>query len=367
MKKEILKKLWICSILMIFFYWLVNANDIDELKKSIDTLIQKYEEKIKVLEQDNNKLKKDIENIVKEIQVNSPWIYKNIENILNTWNNFENNSTKTNQVSNSWSAQNSWSIFTWSITNNSKHDKIIEIINNSSQWIYKENNLDSTSNIWLFEFIEPNHFFISIDDGKNPSWITAFKTKILFQYDNNYNLTKKWVFDFDLKLWLYKTIFWSNPFAWTIRIKVKNPIYKWKLLDDVKQDIINVQNQSTTTQQTQTTNTSQPTNTTTTTTETKNVTLSDIKSAYDKNKILDVIQLSNEYIKNDPNNINVLKMRYRSFYIIWKYTDSISEIQKIENIQKDNFEKIIACDATVIAKIAKNSELSTKYKEICNK
>jgi vacuolar-type H+-ATPase subunit E/Vma4 len=42
------------------------------LKKSIDTLIQKYEEKIKLLEQDNNKLKKDIENIVKEIQINSP-------------------------------------------------------------------------------------------------------------------------------------------------------------------------------------------------------------------------------------------------------------------------------------------------------
>jgi hypothetical protein len=57
-----------------------------------------------------------------------------------------------------------------------------------------------------------------------------------------------------------------------------------------------------------------------------------VKTAYNKNKILDALKLSTEYIKADPNNIEVTKIRYRSFYILGKYSESLAEVQKIESL-----------------------------------
>ncbi|HBA44641.1 TPA: hypothetical protein DEG21_03930 [Patescibacteria group bacterium] len=58
-----------------------------------------------------------------------------------------------------------------------------------------------------------------------------------------------------------------------------------------------------------------------------------VKNAYVNNKILDMLKLSNEYIKTDSNNIDVLRMRYRGFHMLGKYGDALIEIQKIQEIQ----------------------------------
>ena len=77
--------------------------------------------------------------------------------------------------------------------------------------------------------------------------------------------------------------------------------------------------------------------------------------------------MSEEYMIKNPNDVEVLKMRYRSYYFISKYIDALSEIKKIETIQGATFEKTIACDAAVIGKIAKKPDISTYYSTLCKK
>lgn len=232
------------------------------------------------------------------------------------------------------------------------YTKIVNKINASLSTILADNNLSASGAVGLFEFIEPNAFFISIDDGKNPAGVTAFKTKIAFTYDANLNFTKVGVFDLDYTVQRYKTIFGTNPYTKSTRIRVQNPLYKGKLFEVVP-----------TTAPTSST-TVAPTTSTPATTD---VTFAQIKAAYDKNKLLDVIKLSEGYMVKNPNDAEMLKLRYRSYYIIGKYDESLLEVKKIEAIQWASFEKTIACDAAVIAKISKKTDVSTYYSGICKK
>ncbi|MBP8016989.1 hypothetical protein KAZ01_03180 [Candidatus Gracilibacteria bacterium] len=349
MKKSIFKKSLIILILVGLFSSFTYADELSDISdsflKSVQSVIYNYENKIKLLQDENTKLKQDIENLTRQLQDTLAKISTGTTLVVSTGS--------TNSAVNSISSVNTNIGIS---TGNEKYDKIIDLINKNKEQIFKENNLDSSgSTIGLFEFIEPSNFFISIDDGKNPTGVTAFRTKILYSYDNQFNFTVKGIFSFDTTVSLYITKFGKNPFANTKRIRIKNPEYKGKLLNDEQ----TVNNTSTTNSNTISSNT-ESTSTTT------NVTLADIKKAYDKNKILDVLKLSNEYIKNNPNDIEVLKMRYRSFYILGKYNESLSEIQKIETLS-GTLEKIIACDASVIAKVAKNVDLNKRYGDICKK
>lgn len=279
----------------------------------------------------------------------------------------------TTQITSSWSSAQ---VQTWTTTKTQtwtnvkpssidKYNKLIDKINASASDIFRSEKLSTWSTIWLFEFIEPSNFFISIDDKANPSWVAAFKRKILYSYDEKLNLEIVWRFDLDYNSWYYVTVFWKNPFARIQRIRVKNPSYDWKLLDETTtqtQTWVSQNTSSTTTSKTTTTSTS-----TTNTVSTTNITADSIKAAYASNKILDALKLSNEYIKSNPNNIEILVIRYRSYYILWKYTESLAEIQKIESIKWDSIDKIIVCDAKTIAKLWKNTELNTKYAALCSK
>lgn len=100
---------------------------------------------------------------------------------------------------------------------------------------------------------------------------------------------------------------------------------------------------------------------------TRDVTFAQVKAAYDNTKLLDALKLSESYILKDPSNIDVLRIRYRSYYIIGKYDESLAEIKKMETIQGSSFERTIACDAAVIGKIAKKTEVSSYYGTICKK
>jgi hypothetical protein len=69
-----------------------------------------------------------------------------------------------------------------------KYNKLIDKMNDSAKDIYSNNDLKESSSIGLFEFIEPNSFFISIDDKNNPANEKAFKKKLLYSYDADLNL-----------------------------------------------------------------------------------------------------------------------------------------------------------------------------------
>ncbi len=315
----------------------VFADDLSDTKVSLTDvlgkLIQKYETRIKTLEAENAILKQEIITL------------KGTRVVVMT------GTTVTTPVV-STGTTGAVSI-AWMTSKTDIYNAVIKKVNTNLSTILSENNLPGYSVFGLFEFIEPNAFFLSLDDGNNPAWVTAFKTKILFTYDNNLNLTKIGLFDLDYSSQKYRTVYGSNPYTKAVRVKVLNPNYKGKLLDN-----------TTTTSTGSTTSTTTKTATTTTTTE---VTLAQIKAAYDKTKLLDAIKLSDTYILKDPNNLDVLRIRYRSYYIIGKYENSLAEIKKIETIQGSAFEKTIACDAAVIGKIAKKTDVSTYYSTICKK
>lgn len=238
------------------------------------------------------------------------------------------------------------------------YSAVIKQANANLGTILSENSLPAYSAIGLLEFIEPNAVFLSLDDGNNPADVTAFKTKILYTFDENLSFTKVGLFELDYASQKYRTIFGNNPYTKSVRTRMENPSYKGKLFDVVANN---------STGNNVVTAAKVPTTSSTGSALTIEGTLAQIKTAYSKNKNLDVLKMSENYILKNPNDIEVLKMRYRSYYFISQYDNSLTEIKKIETLQGATFEKTIACDAAVIGKIAKKSDVSTYYSAICKK
>lgn len=321
----------ILAITLIFFLGLpgiIHADEISDMKiritEAITALVQKYEARIQMLEAEKDALKKELSAL--------KWA-----------------TPATTGVTTPVVVTTPTSVTLPTGPKSDIYTKIINQINTALPVIISEHNLSPDSVVGLFEFIEPNAFFISIDDGKNPAGVTAFKTKISYTYDNNFVLKKVGVFDLDYAVQRYRTVFGSNPYVQSIRTRVQNPLYKGKLLEETPST-------------TSTTSPAAPTASTNT-----EATFAQIKALYDKNKLLDVVKLSEGYMTKNPNDVDMLKLRYRSYYIIGKYDESLTEIKKIETIQWTSFEKTIACDAAVIAKISKKTDVSAYYSGICKK
>lgn len=87
-----------------------------------------------------------------------------------------------------------------------------------------------------------------------------------------------------------------------------------------------------TTSPTTTGNTQTVTNTPTVTppTGTSTVTLSEVEKAYSEKRYLSVISLSNSYLTANVATYDLLRIRYRTYFIIGKYSESLAEIAKIE-------------------------------------
>ncbi|MDD2909012.1 MAG: hypothetical protein PHZ26_04625 [Candidatus Gracilibacteria bacterium] len=321
---------------------------------NLQNIIKGFSDTIKKLQDENTKLQNQIAELNSKLGIPTVIIPKT--------------TVVTGIISNSGNIINSGALTVSGVTNITKasnvekYNIIVDKINSTSAKIFEGNSLPAYSSIGLFEFIEPSNFFISIDDEANPTGITAFKKKILYSYDKDFNLTVVGIFDLDYKSQYYITKFGKNPFARTVRIRVKNPIYKGKLLEI---DNSTPKTTSTSTATTSNTVNQTPVATPTSSVNLSSVTLESVKTAYSKNKILDALKLSTEYIKTDPNNIDVAKIRYRSFYILGKYDDSLAEIQKIETNLGNNVEKTILCDAKIISKLAKKTDLQQKYTTLC--
>lgn len=301
------------------------ADDITDMKASVtDTmtkLIQRYESRIRELEAENGQMKQELANL---------------------------RSTTTQA---SASVVTTTPVITSAMAKSDLYNAVVKRANDQLKNIQIENNLSTDSVIGLFEFIEPNAVFISLDDGNNPADVSAFKTKVLYTFDNNLNFTRIGLFDLNYASQKYRTLFGSNPYTKALRVRVENPGYKGQLLN-----------------KTGTTNTGTVVKPSSVVTEsTTEATLAQIKAAYDKNKLLDALKLSDSYIAKNPNDVEALRIRYRSYYMIGKYESSLAEIKKLETVQGSAFEKTVACDAAVIGKIAKKTDVSNYYSAICKK
>ncbi len=246
-------------------------------------------------------------------------------------------------------------------TGTEKYDKLVAITNDILPRLLTDNKIDASATIGMYEFIEPNAFFIAIDDGKNEAGVTAFPYKFLYQYDKNFTITQIGFFKLDQRVQLYTTISGSNPFAKATRIRIKNPLYKGKLLEFNLDGSV----KAPTTTSNSSTTTAATTSITIPTTPIKDVTVDQIKNAYNKNKLLEALSLSNSYIAKDQSNADVYRIRYRSFYILGKLSDSLDAIAKLEALNPSDFAKTIACDGKKIAKLAKKADLQTHYTGLC--
>lgn len=95
------------------------------------------------------------------------------------------------------------------------------------------------------------------------------------------------------------------------------------------------------------------------------VSYSEIESAYAAKRFLSVISLSNTWLANNVPNLEVLRIRYRTYFIIAKYSEALKEIEKIRSIGQ--LSSAVACEGYVIATYAKDTTLADSYKVTCNK
>lgn len=242
-------------------------------------------------------------------------------------------------------------------TGNAKYDTIITKVNKEFPFILSANNFSASGSLGLFEFIEPNAFFLSIDDGKNPAGVTAFKNKILYQYTTTGALvfTTVGVFDLDYTSQKYVTKYGKNPYAGATRIRIKNPNYKGKLLDE-----------ATPTTVTSGSSTSTTTSTTSSVSSVTNPTIKDIQAYYDKNKFANVISLANTYLAKNPTDADALRMRALSLYFTSNPAEGLKDMNTLYAAQGSSLSCTNARDGWTIAKAASDATASTKFMNYYN-
>jgi hypothetical protein len=199
-----------------------------------------------------------------------------------------------------------------------------------------------------YEFIKKdsnNHVFVDII--YSGSTLTGvYDTKILYQYDTlSFKRKLIGLFVYDQKTGFYTTKTGTNPFAWITRTFIADPTAKTNIVP-------------TTISQT----TSSGGVTISPITQNNTVTFADIEKAYNDKRYLSVISLSNSFLQNNSATFDVLRIRYRTYFIIGKYSESLWEIDKIEWMWKISS---VACDAKVIATYSNNKTLVDKYSKLC--
>jgi hypothetical protein len=201
-----------------------------------------------------------------------------------------------------------------------------------------------------YEFVKKwnnDHVFVDVTYEWAGTWV--YDVKILYQYNTGTYARKLiWLFEYNRTTKYYITKTGTNPFAWVPRTIVLNPILSsWV----------------TPTLSSSSTWTVATTPTTPTVTTPSTVTLAEIEKAYGDKRYLSVISLSNSYLSSNPATYDLLRIRYRTYFIIGKYSESLAEIEKINTLGR--LDKSVACDAQVIATYGKNTALTNTYTSIC--
>lgn len=214
--------------------------------------------------------------------------------------------------------------------------------------------MPKTAYIGWYEFVASgalDHVFVDITYTWSLSATGMYDAKILYQFDKTTYARKLiWFFEYNPATGYYVTKTGKNTFAGVKRTWVADP------------------RGITTTIPTTVTGTATATGTVTTTTPptgTTTVTYADIETAYAAKRFLSVISLSNSWLTANSPTLDVLRIRYRTYFIIAKYTEALAEIEKIRSIGQ--LSSAVACEGYVIATYAKNTTLADSYKITCNK
>lgn len=228
-----------------------------------------------------------------------------------------------------------------------RYASFIQKVKSDWSWIVSAYKLPQTAFIGGYEFVKQgndNHAFIDIVfSGTTASWV--YDAKILYEYHTGtYQRKLVGFFEYNKATKYYTTRTGSNPFAWVARTFVADSV-------------------SSKVQTSSSSQVSQQESTGSVVSLSATPTLADVEKAYSDKRYLTTISLSTAYLAANPATVDILRIRYRTFFIIGKYSESLAEIAKIESLWK--IEKAIACDAQVIATYSKTQSLVDKYVKIC--
>ena len=224
----------------------------------------------------------------------------------------------------------------------------------------------SWAKIAWYEFVQSwanDHVFVDIVIG---TWNAGiYDMKVLYQFEKKeYKRRLIGIFEYNTTYGKYVTRpGGSNPFAGIPRTFVKDPSYAGVVV--VPSTILSLSGASTPTNVSSTVPTPTPTEPILPASPTSSAELADILKAYSEKKYLSTISLSNTYLEKNPPTVEVLNVRYRTYFIIGKFTESLAELVKIEALWW--LDRQTACNAQVIATYSKNQALIDKYTTACKK
>ncbi len=243
---------------------------------------------------------------------------------------------------------------------NASYAGFIKKIHEEWEQIKSAYTLPKDAVISAYEFVQTaDKDQVFVDIVSSPSYTgSVYEWKILYQFDPT-SFKRKLIgyFELDKKLERYVTVKWGNPFGGVKRVEVKDPFLG---KNNTPPLIISNPTLPVTTAS----GASQWQANLVPTTNASTVSLSDIQQAYSGKRYLSVISLSNSYLESNAPTLEILRMRYRTFFIIGKYSESLKDIQKIQALQ-GSLDRTIACDAQVIATYSKDQKLIDSYTKIC--
>ena len=218
--------------------------------------------------------------------------------------------------------------------------------------------LPTNAQIGGYEFVQSgstDHVFVDIVYG---TWTAGiYDAKILYQFEKSeYKRKLVGFFEYNKITSGYTTRSGANPFAGVARSFVRDPYFGGQggLPATATHSSSNGSNTPVIS--------GEPTPVISTPLST--VAFADIEKAYSEKRYLSVISLSNNYLTSNTPSYDLLRIRYRTYFIIGKYSESLAEISKIQTLWK--LDKQTACDAQVIATYSKDISLVSKYAAVCS-
>lgn len=296
-----------------------------QLVAQMQTLLNQYSEKIRILEAENNMLR----NLMAKNEIQIP--LEEYNKILNSTGVITSAPTVLGAAGIAFSELSD--LQKWFITQ-------IKLDWNDIRAAYS---MPSDAQIGGYEFVKNdkgNNVFVDVIYGNwTPEW--AWNAKLLYEFDKT-TFKRKLIgfFEYDTTKKIYITKKWNNPFAGIDRLIIRDNITPIAPVVDTNPStpVVNVND------------------------NTVNETEKSLLSLYEQKKYQELINKSNEYLKNNSATYNIFVYRYRSYFVLGQYQNALNEIEKMQKASHANAK--IYCDASVIAQYAKNNTLAESYKKL---
>lgn len=330
MKKLSFQKIGIFSLVIAlpFVVSAQSSTNPSELVKQMQTLLNQYSEKIRILEAENK--------LFREAMAKH-----NIQIPLEEYNKIYGSST---QNANSTPAVTT-STNSVNAGQNELQKGFINQFRLDWQDIRKAYGMPADAQVGMYEFVvneAQNNVFVNIFyNGGTPEG--AYNAKLLYSFDKKtFKRTLIGLFEYNSENKGYVTKRGKNPFAGTERIRVMEnattPIKTETTAAAVKKEETNaVQN-------------------TTATTELERK----LRELYLAKNYSQVFALSDAHLKNNPATYLIRFHRYRTYFAQGLYQKTMDEIMMMEKEKLADAK--VYCDAYAVATVIKNNTLANKYK-----